>query len=145
MYSIKLSNLLSIAALTMGTILLFSFGCLANGGDEIKSGQPSSMKASSQFVYTYLEATRKDCVTGDSHIFSPIIMVERQTWEKQKYALVAKFQDALLKAYPRSVFSVNLNMIQGQFATVEDARHHKTANVDYKSTLFGNVHALVLK
>ncbi|MEH0158018.1 hypothetical protein V6R21_28375 [Limibacter armeniacum] len=125
-------------------LLLLCSGLLLSIESSAHEGKPKSEEANME-VFTYLVVTQRNCVTGNTHIFSPIVKVSKASWAKEKYAILQKFEHSLSKYYPKSVFQVNLEVFQGEFTSLEEARLHKTNSIAKKNAVSRSVEALPME
>ncbi|GAA4829947.1 hypothetical protein [Algivirga pacifica] len=141
----RLLNMLSnkLFLKILGALCLSFFSVvLVNAGE----GDPMVKKSkSSRSFYTYLQITRQNCISGDTHIFSPILMVDQIFWKDEKYRLLTSFKKHLEEKYPKTVFSITVQSFQGNFHSLEEARVHKTQLVNQKRVQGERIESLLLE
>lgn len=84
----------------------------------------------STFRFIFLKTVKKDCLEGDTEIVSSIVKIDLKNFANEKFKILAKFEDEILKKYPKNVIQINLNCIEGIYSDLRSATDAKKALID---------------
>ncbi|OHX67240.1 hypothetical protein NH26_13250 [Flammeovirga pacifica] len=99
-----------------------------NNGPTSKSNVSTTSKATTRYIF--LKAVRKDCLDGDTEILSSIVEIDITKFSKEKFQLLAEFQQEIQQKYPKNVIHVNLGCIEGVYTNLREATSAKKDIID---------------